>query len=149
MPDPRVRVFLDDRQEPIADYMPPASVRLDTKPLTDGEHRLRIEALDRMGERGVRHVPFVVRNGPGITVFGLAEGAIVHGTVNFMVNAFGAEEPFEPHRAESRAPVPVWVWVLFLVIVAWAGWYLQAMWQPPAAFVKTPTYSATTMGPLR
>ncbi len=25
-----------------------------------------------------------------------------------MVNAFGAEEPFEPQRAELRSPIPVW-----------------------------------------
>lgn len=59
--------------------------------------------------------------GLGITLSGLSDGAIVHGTVRFKVNAFGAEEPFEPHRAESRSPMPVWVWVLSLVIVAWAA----------------------------
>ena len=149
MPEPRVRVFLNDQPEPIADYVPPGDVTIDTKILPDGEHQIRIEACDRTGATGVRHIPFVVRNGPGITVSGLNEGATVHGAVTFMVNAFGAQEPFEPHRAESRAPVPVWVWVLFLVIVAWAGWYVQALWQPPPEFAKTPTFAVATMGPLR
>lgn len=149
MPNPRVRVFLDDKRDPIADYVPPASVSLDTGTLPDGEHSIRIEAVDRTGAKGMRHVPFIVRNGPGITISGLNEGAVVHGAVNFMVNAFGSQEPFEPHRAESRAPIPVWVWVLFLVVVAWSGWYLQVLWQPPASFIDTPTYAHATMGPLR
>ena len=95
-----------------------AAVSLDTKSLADGEHGLRIEAQDATGQVGVRHLRFQVRNGPGITVSGLGDGAVLHGTVRFMVNAFGAEEPFEPHRAESPSPIPVWVWVLSLLIVA-------------------------------
>ncbi|MGH7081309.1 MAG: hypothetical protein ACREFV_02450 [Acetobacteraceae bacterium] len=149
MPDPHVRVFLDNHAEPISDYVPPAEVTIDTKALPDGEHRLRIEATDRTGAVGVRNIPFLVRNGPGITVSGLVEGATVHGAITFMVNAFGAEEPFEPHRAESRAPIPVWVWVLMLVVVAWAGWYVQTEWQPPPQFVNTPTYAVPLMGPFR
>lgn len=149
MPEPRIRVFLDDHVEPISDYVPPADVTIDTKMLPDGEHRVRIEATDRTGAVGVRHIPFLVRNGPGITVSGLTDGATVHGAINFMVNAFGAEEPFEPHRAESRAPIPVWVWVLLLVVVAWAGWYVQSEWQPPPQFASTPTYAEPTMGMFR
>ncbi len=142
MPDPRIRIFIDDQPEPISDYRPPAEVTLDTKDLTDGEHRLRIEAQDTTGGTGVRHIPFLVRNGPGITVAGLREGATVHGVVQFMVNAFGAEEPFEPHRAESRSPIPIWVWVLSLVIIAWAAWYFATLWNVPADLAKTPTYAA-------
>lgn len=149
MSEPRIRVFLDDQAEPISEHVPPADVTIDTKALPDGEHRVRIVATDRTGATGVRHVPFLVRNGPGITISGLAEGATVHGAITFMVNAFGAEEPFEPHRAESRAPVPVWVWVLLLVVVAWAGWYMQTEWQPSQHYIATPTYAAPTIGPLR
>ena len=83
-----------------------------------------------------------VRNGPGITVSGIHDGSVVHGTVEFMVNAFGAEEPFEPYRAESRTPTPVWVWVLALLIVAWSAWYFAAEWEAPPNYQKTPTYSA-------
>lgn len=147
--EPRIRVFLDDRLHPIAEHVPPADVTIDTTNLPDGEHQIRIEARDRTGAVGVRRMPFVVRNGPGITISGLTEGATVHGAVTFMVNAFGAQEPFEPHRAESRAPIPVWVWVLFLVIVAWSGWYVQKMWVPPAEFAKTPTYASAPMDPFR
>ncbi|MGH7120882.1 MAG: hypothetical protein ACREFP_18165 [Acetobacteraceae bacterium] len=149
MSEPHIRVFLDDQAEPISEHTPPADVTIDTKGLTDGEHRVRIVATDRTGATGMRHIPFLVRNGPGITISGLVEGATVHGAITFMVNAFGAEEPFEPHRAESRAPVPVWVWVLLLVVVAWAGWYLQTEWQPPQHYIDTPTYAVPTIGRLR
>jgi hypothetical protein len=148
MAEPRIRVFLDDRAEPIADYRPPAEVALDTKSLADGEHRLRIEAQDATGQTGMRRVLFLVRNGPGITLSGLQDGAVVHGVMKFMVNAFGAEEPFEPHRAESRAPVPVWVWVMTLVVVAWSAWYFVTQWSVPPDYAKTPTY-AEPLNPFR
>ena len=100
------------------------------------------------GGTAVRHVPFRVRNGPGITVSGFREGAIMHGTMRFRVNAFGAEEPFEPQRAESHAEIPVWVWVLSLVIVAWSAWYVATLWNAPPEFAKTPTFK-TSMNPFR
>jgi hypothetical protein len=52
----RVLVYLDDQSEPIADYVPPVAVSLDTHELADGEHRLRIEAQDRSGRVGICHV---------------------------------------------------------------------------------------------
>ena len=145
MAKPRVRIFLDDQTEPVSDHAPPATVTIDTRRLPDGEHRLRIEAMDATGDTGIRTMPFVVRNGPGISIFGLREGATVHGAITFMVNAFGAEEPFEPHRAESRSPTPVWMWVLSLMIVAWSAWYLAMQWNPPPEFAKSPTYATTLM----
>jgi hypothetical protein len=123
-------------------------VALDTRNLADGEHDLRIEAQDATGQIGVRYLRFLVRNGPGITVTGLDNGAIVHGRVRFMVNAFGAEEPFEPHRAESPSPIPVWVWVLSLLIVAWTAWYVATLWNVPSDYAKTPTYSVP-MNPFK
>lgn len=149
MPEPRIRIYLDDRPEPITDYRPPAEVTLDTRRLPDGEHRLRVEAQDTTGGVGIRTVPFIVRNGPGITLSGLRDGAAVHGVLNFRVNAFGAEEPFEPQRAESRSPTPVWVWVLALVITAWSAWYVATLWAPPPQFARTPTYARAVMGPFR
>lgn len=138
--EPRIRIYLDDQPEPIAEYAPPVAVNLDTRALPDGRHRLRIEARSHNGRTGVREVPFQVRNGPGITVTGIHADAIVHGSLNFTVNAFGAEEPFEPRRAESPSPIPVWLWVLSLVIVAWSVWYVAVDWEPPAPYDQTPTY---------
>lgn len=149
MPESRIRIYLDDQPEAVTDYRPPAEVKLDTTRLPDGEHRLRIEAQDTTGNLGVRTVPFIVRNGPGITLSGLREGAAVHGVLSFHVNAFGAEEPFEPQRAESRSPTPVWVWVLLLIVLAWSAWYVATWWAPPSEFAKTPTYITPTMGPFR
>jgi len=141
----RIRIYLDDQPQPIADYEPPVTVTLDTRALPDGDHHLHIEAQGRDGHVGVRDLPFRVRNGPGITVSGVRADAIVHGTLNVTVNAFGAEERFEPRRAESPSPIPVWLWVLSLVIVAWSAWYLAVEWQPPPPYADTPTYVQGSM----
>ncbi|WP_322997862.1 hypothetical protein [Castellaniella sp.] len=141
----RIRIYLDEQLEPLVEYAPPVAVNLDTRALPDGRHRLRIEARGHDGQVGVREVPFQVRNGPGITLTGIRADAIVHGSVNFTVNAFGAEEPFEPHRAESPSPIPVWLWVLSLVIVAWSVWYVAVDWEPPAPYSQAPTYVQGTL----
>lgn len=142
MAEPRIRVFIDDQPEPVQQHAPPARITIDSRPLSDGEHRLRIEARDAAGEIGMRIVPFVVRNGPGIAVAGLADGETVHGAISFHVNVFSATEAFEVARAESRSPAPLWIWVLGLAIAAWATWYLASNWYPPATYAKTPTYAA-------
>ena len=141
MEEAQIRIFLDDAADPIADYKPPATVTIDSHRLADGEHQLRIEARDRSGNIGVQEVPFEVRNGPGITLTGLHPGSIVRDTISFTINTFGADEPFEPRRAESPSPIPVWLWVVSLVIVAWSAWYVAVLWEPPPEFLKTPTYA--------
>lgn len=136
-----ISIFLDDARDPIATYKPPARFVLDTTQFADGEHVLRIQAVDAVGNVGVRRIPFIVSNGPGITVTGLRAGSRVRGTIEVDVNAFGSEEPFDPVRAESAGPVPVWTWVFFAVIVAWAAWYGIEYFPTPQAFAKTPTYA--------
>ena len=137
-----VRVFLDDGEEPIAQYHPPAQIRLDSSKLSDGSHRLRIEAESQDGTVGVREVGFEVRNGPAINVDGLADGEVVRGDLTMMVHAWGGadEEDWEPSRAESPAPPPTWAWVLVIVVVAWALYYGVMYWSPTEEFVDTPTY---------
>jgi mono/diheme cytochrome c family protein len=137
-----VTVFLDDGREPISVNKPPARLSLDTTKLEDGEHMLRIEAVDSIGNLGVRRMQFTVANGPGITISGLRNGSRVEGTIDIEVNAFGSEEPFDPERAESWTPVPVWTWVFFAIVVGWAAWYGIEYFQTPAAFAATPTYAA-------
>lgn len=137
-----ISVYLDDAVAPFAVYRPPARFVLDTTTIADGEHRLRIEAVDSAGNVGRRTVPFVVNNGPGITVIGLRAGAAVSGKVEIDVNAFSSSEPFDPVRAESQGPVPVWTWVMIAVIVGWAGWYGMEFLQTPPEFAKTPTYAS-------
>jgi cytochrome c553 len=145
-PQARIRVYLDGSREAIADSAPPASVTINTTNLPDGEHVVRIEALDKAGQTGVRQVRFWVRNGPGITLTGLREQAHVRGTLSFTANAFGASDPFEPQRAESRAPIPVWVWVMMLLIAGWTGWYVTERWKPPSEFANTPTFARFATG---
>jgi mono/diheme cytochrome c family protein len=136
-----ISIFVDDSTEPIATYRPPARFYLDTTHYADGEHVLSIRAIDAIGHVGVRRVPFVVANGPGITVTGLRPGSRVRGTIEIDVNAFGEREPFDPHRAESSGPIPVWTWVLCAVIGAWAAWYGIEYFPTPAAFAQTPTFA--------
>jgi mono/diheme cytochrome c family protein len=137
-----VQLYLDDAEEPFAIHAPPARVTIDTTLLADGPHRLRIVARDTIGSIGRREIPFIVQNGPGITVTGLRANTRVAGTLEVDVNAFSANEPFDPLRAESSAAIPVWTWVGAALIAAWAGWYGLSYFAVPEAFASTPTYAA-------
>jgi mono/diheme cytochrome c family protein len=138
-----IALFLDDEIVPFARYRPPATVTLDTTKMEDGEHSLRLRAVDSMGNVSSRRIHFSVNNGPGITVTGLREGSQISGQVELNVNVFGANEPFDPVRAESSAPVPVWTWVMTAIIGVWAAWYGIEYLQTPAAFANTPTYAGS------
>jgi mono/diheme cytochrome c family protein len=121
----RIHVFLDDEQATRAILDPPATFELDTTQLSDGRHRLRVQAIDDDGTVGVEEIPFIVRNGPGIDVVGLSTGKAIQGRVPILLNAFSSRlgDAFDPVRAETPAPIPTWTWVLALVVVAWAMWY--------------------------
>jgi hypothetical protein len=142
MDSPRVRIFLDDETQPIVDRDLPTEVSLDTTNLTDGPHRLTVFARGENGREGVEQIPFVVNNGPGIVISGLRPNTARRGKIRFMVDAFSADDPFDPRRAEARSSIPVWVWVLSLFVVAWAVWYAARMWDVPAEFAQSPTYSS-------
>lgn len=136
--DSRIEVYLDDSAQPVAVNAPPASIEIDTSSLADGPHVLIVVATDRSGRRGIRRIPFVVRNGPGIAVSGLRSGDVVEGQLSLLVNAYGGahEENWEPSRAETPAPIPTWVWVLLLLIVAWGIFYTARQWTPPAGMAR-------------
>ena len=140
MKQSRVRVFLDDKAQPIADGSAPADILLDTQELPDGPHTLTIRAEDENGSVGIETIPFRVRNGPGIVVSGLRPQSIQRGTLRLSVDAFSFDDPFEPLQSEARSTIPVWVWVMALFIVAWAVWYAARMWDVPSEYAKTPTY---------
>jgi mono/diheme cytochrome c family protein len=144
----QIKVFLDDQKKPIVTYQPPVRFELDTTQLSDGKHKLRIEAADAIGTIGTRTVHFEVRNGPGIGIDGIKNGDILDGKVAVLANAYGgASEPYwEPARAETPSPIPSWAWVLLLVIVGWSLYYVAIRWKPPAKFASTPTYSLYTKG---
>jgi mono/diheme cytochrome c family protein len=151
----RIHVFLDDEQQTRAILNPPATFELDTTQLSDGHHRLRVQAIDDNGTVGVEEIPFIVRNGPGIDVVGLPTGQAVQGRVPILVNAFSSRlgDVFEPVRAETPAPIPTWTWVLALVVVAWAMWYSAMEFQeypqrtvaavPPTAQSTSPAAGST------
>jgi mono/diheme cytochrome c family protein len=140
--DNEIIVYLDEGQKPIARYCPPDSFDLDTTTMEDGPHVLRIVAVDRSGRRGVRRIPFEVRNGPGIAVDGLRERDVVEGKISVLINAYGGayEEKWEPRRAETPKPVPTWAWVVLISVVAWAMDYGVRQWRPTEQFANTPTY---------
>lgn len=145
MERPRVRVYLDGDAQPIADQELPTEVSIDTGGLPDGPHRLTIRAQGESGREGVEEIPFVVHNGPGIVVAGLQPHSIRRGKVRFTVDAFSADDPFDPRRAEARSSIPVWVWVMSLFIIAWAVWYAARMWDVPAEFAHSPTYGSQSL----
>ena len=149
MDKPRVRVYLDDHPQPIIDQELPSEVSFDTRSLEDGPHRLMIRAQDQNGHEGVEEIPFQVHNGPGIVVSGLQPNSTRRGRVHFTVDAFSTDDPFDPRRAEARSSIPVWVWVMSLFVVAWAVWYAARMWDVPAAYSHTATYSAQPEVPPR
>ncbi|GAC1413476.1 MAG: hypothetical protein NVS3B16_06570 [Vulcanimicrobiaceae bacterium] len=136
-----VALFLDASATAFATYRPPATVSLDTSTLDDGPHVLHIRAVDGLGNIGRRKIEFTVANGPGISVTGLREKSTIAGTIEFNVNAFGAREPFDAHRAESLNPIPVWVFVVIVTIGAWGTWYGIEQFPTPAALAATPTYA--------
>jgi hypothetical protein len=145
MENPRVRVYLDGDKQPIADQELPTEISLDTAGLSDGPHRLTIFARGESGREGIEEIPFVVHNGPGIIVSGLRPHSIRRGKVRFTVDAFSADDPFDPRRAEARSSIPVWVWVMSLFILAWSVWYAARMWDVPAEFAHSPTYSSQSL----
>ena len=147
MEKPRVRVYLDGGAHPIVDQELPTDVSLDTTDLADGPHRLTILARGESGGEGVKEIPFVVHNGPGIIVSGLRPHSTRRGHVRFTVDAFSADDPFDPRRAEARSSIPVWVWVLSLFVVAWSVWYAARMLDVPAEYANTPTYSTQPVLP--
>ena len=141
-PVARVEAFLDGAVEPFQTIVPPNTLHLDTTHLDDGEHELRLLAYDTAGNVGRRTIPFVVQNGPGITVTGLRANERVGGRLDVAVNAFGGNEPFDPIRAESSGPIPVWTWVMAAIIGGWAVWYGLAEIATPASYAATPTYES-------
>lgn len=122
----KIRIFLDDNPQPIAEVMSPINFELDTKKLVDGPHTLKIVGKDPTGKEGIRIIPFVVRNGPAIEVEGIVEDAIVDGVIPIMVNAYGKgdQRSFLIEGSETPQSIPSWVWVLLIAFTGWALYYL-------------------------
>ncbi len=124
--DRSVRVYLDDQPVPLAEYTPPVKITLDTTKLPDGKHVLKVLARSTDGIEGIREVPFVVRNGPAITIVGLNDNDQVDHDLPIVINAYGSERPdmFIVTGSETPAAIPAWVWVLVIAFMAWGAYFL-------------------------
>ena len=120
-----VIIFIDDQAQPLASYTAPVNFELDTRKLVDGEHTLTIVSKDPAGKEGIRKVPFVVRNGPAITLEGIKENEVVDGVVPIMLNAYGKgdQKEFIIHGSETPRSIPTWLWVLIIGFIGWSAHY--------------------------
>jgi len=125
-----VRVFLDDDPKPFAEFRAPVRFVLDTSRLTDGQHRLRIVARSTHGREGVKEIKFQVRNGPAITVVGLAEGDVVEDKVPVLINSYGSERKdfFIVSGSETPKAIPSWIWAMVILFAGWAVFYVIMYW---------------------
>ena len=84
---------------------------LDTTRLVDGPHELLVVARSTSGQEGVQRIPFIVRNGPAITVLGLSDHDTVSDVVPLTVSAYGSErtDSFVITASETPQGVPAWV----------------------------------------
>ncbi len=121
----KVFIFIDDADQPIAEFEAPVRFELDTRKLVDGDHVLRIVGKDPSGKEGVRTIPFTVRNGPAIAIEGLKKDDIVDGLLPIMVNAYGKgdQQRFLIEGSETPHSIPSWLWVLIILFFGWAAYY--------------------------
>ena len=131
----RIDLYVDEEREPRGSFDAPGTLDLDTTALDDGPHTLIVRAREAEGTPGLERIPFTVRNGPGIAIFGIREGETVRGRVPILVNAYSSRigDEFEPVRAENPSPIPTWAFVLSLVVVAWASYYAMAEYRQHGA----------------
>ncbi|MGB3345385.1 MAG: cytochrome C [Aequorivita sp.] len=133
MEDKRIiKVFLDDDPQPFASFAPPVKIVLDTTKIPDGKHKLRIVARSSNGVEGLREIPFVVRNGPAISVVGLKDNETVDTQVPLIINAYGSEtkDLFVIKGSETPKAIPAWVWALVIAFIAYGLFYLIMYWDP-------------------
>ncbi len=119
-------IFIDDDTKPVAEVQSPVSFELDTRKLADGDHLLKIVSKDPTGKEGIRKIPFVVRNGPAISIEGMKENAVVDGVLPLMINAYGKgdQKSFLIEGSETPQSIPWWVWTLIIGFAGWALYYM-------------------------
>lgn len=122
----KIKLFIDDDLQPIAELLAPVQFELDTTKLIDGEHILKLISKSPTGREGIRRIKFFVRNGPSISVEGITENAVVDGTVPLMINAYdkGNQKKFIIEGSETPQSVPSWLWILLIAFLGWAAYYL-------------------------
>ncbi|MEM9649382.1 MAG: cytochrome C [Bacteroidota bacterium] len=127
-----IRVFLDEEEQPFAEFAPPVKFEMDTTKIPDGKHILKVVAKSSKGNEGIRTIPFEVRNGPQISIIGLKDNEVVDNQLPITINAYGSEsqETFVITGSETPKAVPSWVWVLLISFVAFAIFYSIMNWHP-------------------
>jgi hypothetical protein len=127
-----IKVFLDDNPKPFAAFAPPVKIVLDTTKIPDGKHTLKIVAKSSNNVEGIREIPFIVRNGPEISVLGLKENETVDTQVPIVINAYGSETEdfFVIRGSETPKAIPAWVWALLLTFFAFGLFYIIMYWSP-------------------
>lgn len=122
----KIKLFIDDDLQPIAELLAPVQFELDTTKLIDGEHILKLISKSPTGREGIRRIKFFVRNGPSISVEGISENAVVDGTIPLMINAYdkGNQKKFIIEGSETPQSVPSWLWILLIAFSGWAAYYL-------------------------
>jgi hypothetical protein len=89
-------------------------------------------AKSSTGIEGVREIPFVVRNGPAISVVGLKENETVDTQVPLIINAYGSEtnDFFVIKGSETPKAIPAWVWALLIGFFGFGLFYIIMYWSP-------------------
>ena len=121
----KIKLFVDDEQQPIAELIPPVQFDLDTSKLTDGEHTLKLISKSPTGREGIRKIKFIVKNGPAISVEGLSDNGVVYGVIPLMINAYdkGNQKKFLIEGSETPQSIPSWLWILLIAFLGWAAFY--------------------------
>ena len=127
-----IKVFLDDEEKPFGEFSPPVKFVLDTTKIPDGKHTLKIVAKSSDMVEGVKIIPFVVQNGPEISVLGLKDNEVIDSQTAIVINAYGSEtrDKFIIRGSENPKAIPSWIWALLIVIIAYGMYYVIMYFSP-------------------
>lgn len=127
-----IKVFLDDEEKPFGEFSPPVKFVLDTTKIPDGKHTLKIVAKSSDMIEGVKIIPFVVQNGPEISVLGLKDNEVIDSQTAIVINAYGSEtrDKFIIRGSENPKAIPSWIWALLIVIIAYGMYYVIMYFSP-------------------
>ena len=122
----KVILFLDNSETPLAELIAPTHFQLNTNKLVDGQHTLKIVSQDIDGQEGIEIIPFIVSNGPSISVEGLQKNATDFGEVPIMINAYvnKGSETFFLQGSETPQSTPTWIWVIIMLVLISGAFYL-------------------------
>ncbi len=124
----KVKLFIDNEVQPIAELSTPVQFELNTHKLTDGEHTLKIISQSPTGREGIKTINFFVRNGPAIDIEGISNNEVVDGSMPLMINAYdkGDLQKFNIEGSETPQSIPSWMWIILIAFFGWAAYYAIA-----------------------